>query len=205
VNVFVLSTGRAGSTTIARACGHFDGWTAGHETRSRELGKKRFDYAPNHVESDNRLTWVLGRLFERFGEDAMYVHLQRDPEEVAVSYNQRWSHDGAILPAYRAAILMTTQPPKIRPGTPEGLMFARDYVSTANANIAEFVRHRANTFSLDLEDLVEQFPAFMDRIGAEGQWADIHYELVTRYNDGPPSFPRPRHQFRKRVKYLLRR
>ena len=36
-NVFVLGTGRCGTVTFSAACGHFDNFTAGHESRRRHL------------------------------------------------------------------------------------------------------------------------------------------------------------------------
>ena len=182
MNVFVLSPGRSGSTTVTKACDHLDGWTAGHESRARELGAARFDYPPNHVESDNRLSFLLGRLFDRFGDDALYVHLRRDPEQVAQSYNKRWTAPEAIMPAYQHGVLMRREPLKIRPGSDDGLQLARDYVLTVNANVTEFLRHRTNPMTLDLEHIVEQFPDFLDRIGATGDWNAIERELRTRHN-----------------------
>ncbi|MHC4834220.1 MAG: hypothetical protein ACYTFH_10095, partial [Planctomycetota bacterium] len=60
MNVFILSTGRAGSMSFERACSHITNYSAGHETRSGFLGQRRFDYPQNHIESDNRLAWLLG-------------------------------------------------------------------------------------------------------------------------------------------------
>ena len=87
-NVFVLCTGRCGSTTFDRACRHMTNWTAGHETRSHLTGPDRFAYPPRHIEADNRLSWMLGRLEQAYGADAAYVHLTRDAEAVAVFAEQ---------------------------------------------------------------------------------------------------------------------
>ena len=62
MNVFILSTGRSGSQTFARACAHVSNYTSAHESRSGLLGDAHFDYPDNHIESDNRLSWMLGRL-----------------------------------------------------------------------------------------------------------------------------------------------
>ena len=61
----------------------------GHETRSA-LVEGRLDYPDNHIEADNRLAWFLGSLYDRFGDESMYVHLTRDRNAVVASYEGRW-------------------------------------------------------------------------------------------------------------------
>lgn len=78
MNVFVLSTGRCGSTTFVKACEHITNFSAAHESRTGLLGAARLDYAGNHIEADNRLSWLLGRLDRTYGNAAFYVHLRRD-------------------------------------------------------------------------------------------------------------------------------
>jgi len=67
-HVFVLCTGRCGSVSFAKACGHFTNYTAGHDT-NRQPGPARLDYSARHIEIDNRLAWFLGGLDERYGDD----------------------------------------------------------------------------------------------------------------------------------------
>jgi hypothetical protein len=61
-NIFLLCTGRCGSSTFIKAASHIINYSAGHETQTQHLGQKRFDYANHHIEADNRLSWLLGRL-----------------------------------------------------------------------------------------------------------------------------------------------
>ena len=56
MNVFVLCTGRCGSTTFACACRHIENYTAAHESRSHLAGPERFAYPEDHIEVDNRLS-----------------------------------------------------------------------------------------------------------------------------------------------------
>ena len=93
MNVFVLCTGRCGSTTFARAAEHATNFSVGHESRKRLIGAERFAYADNHIEVDNRLSWMLGRLDDHYGERARYVHLTREREAVARSFLQRWDRE----------------------------------------------------------------------------------------------------------------
>ena len=80
MNVFVLTTGRSGSVTFAEACRHITNYTAGHETRVGLVGDDRLAYPGDHIEVDDRLAWLLGRLEDAYGDAAFYVHLRRDEQ-----------------------------------------------------------------------------------------------------------------------------
>lgn len=86
----MLNTGRCGSMTFVHACSHIDNYTSGHESRAGHHGDARLEYPDNHIEADNRLSWMLGSLDRKFGTDAFYLHLWRDPESVAQSFAKRW-------------------------------------------------------------------------------------------------------------------
>ena len=183
MRVFVLSTGRCGSTTFARACGHATNYTSGHETRRRRLLEDRFAYPDQHIESDNRLSWFLGGLAARFDPaDTFYVHLTRDPAQVVDSYLARWDSGfhSAIVRAFAQGIL-------IRPRSPRGRRpdVARFYVQTVNENIAEFCRHQPHAMDFPLEQADPLFPAFWERIRAEGDLAAATAEFAVRHNAGP--------------------
>lgn len=177
MNVFVLSTGRCGSTTFARACRHATNYTAAHESRRGLIGPPRIDYPDNHIESDNRLSWLLGRLDERYGRDAFYVHLTRDRRAVAESYNRRWDFRESIMRAYTAGIL-------IRPdgGTAECL----DYCDTVNANIRLFLSNKPRRMNFQMEKASRDFPEFWRRIGAQGDLPAAMAEWKVRYNPSRP-------------------
>lgn len=176
-HVFVLCTGRCGSTTFARACGHLTNWTAGHETRAHLIGPDRLGYAPDHVEVDNRLSWLLGRLDRAFGDRAAYVHLTRDPEEVARSYAER-SRFG-IIRAYRTDILLNHG--TLGPQAPI-LDLCRDYVDTVTANIEQFLRDKAHVMPARVETLRDDFDAFLGWIDGHGDLAAARAELSHRHN-----------------------
>src|SRR5688572_26940299 len=104
MNVFVLCTGRCGSTTFVKACSHATNYSSAHESRANVVGPERLAYPPNHIEADNRLSWFLGRLERTYGNNAFYVHLTRSREETARSFTKRWDH--GIMQAYRVGVLM---------------------------------------------------------------------------------------------------
>ena len=160
MNVFVLSPGRCGSVTLAYACRHATNFQVGHETNCRLLGSKRFAYRSDFIEIDNRLTWMLGRLQQAYGDKAWYVQLSRDPEAIAQSYNKRWHIATGIIPAYRTGILMN---PSASP-----IDICRDYVATVTANISEFLKDKSHVLPMTLESMETDFERFWDWIGAKG-------------------------------------
>lgn len=111
MNVFVLSTGRCGSLTFAKACEHITNFTSAHESKSdyarsaesNAIPYQSLTYPGCHIEIDNRLSWFLGGLDKTYGRDTYYVHLMRDRDLVARSYARRW-HKG-IMMAFASGIL----------------------------------------------------------------------------------------------------
>ena len=131
MNVFILCTGRCGSYTFYKACTHITNFSCGHESRARQLGKERFKYPAQHIEIDNRLSWMLGRLDQKYGSAAKYVHLTRNPDEVIRSYEART--DG-VMKAYRAGIMQGAD------GSAK-LHVAQDMVLTMDKNIKHFLKY----------------------------------------------------------------
>ena len=179
MRVFILSTGRCGSTTFAKACAHFTNYTSGHETRTGRLGKARLAYPDHHIESDNRLSWFLGRLDEEFGKDAFYVHLIRDGEAVAASLAKRTSFKGAIMTAYSNGLLLHSGQQ-----SPDATMidFAHDYVETVNANISAFLKDKSKQMQMDIKDAQSKFPEFCTAIDANGNLEAALAEFDTHHN-----------------------
>ena len=175
MNVFVLCTGRCGSTTFIRACRHATNFSAGHETRRHRIGPDRFAYPLNHIEADNRLSWLLGRLDAAYGDTASYVHLTRYHEATALSYLRRYNF--GIMRAYHAGILLGTKE--------EPLRVCRDYVETVNANIAVFLRDKSRVMTVRLEHGKRDFGRFWEWVGADGDLELALAEWDTRHNASP--------------------
>ena len=174
LNIFVLSTGRCGSTTFAKACAHIVNYSSAHESLARRLGADRLAYPDNHIESDNRLSWLLGRLDRAYGDAAFYVHLKRDDEQTVESFVKRYSE--GIVAAYRSAILMGPEfdddPRKV----------SLDYVRTVNANIEFFLKDKTNKMNFRLENAETDFADFWKRIGAAGDYESALAEFRTSHN-----------------------
>jgi hypothetical protein len=178
-HVFVLCTGRCGSTTLARALGHLDNYTSAHESRIAQIGPGRLDYPVGHIEVDNRLAWFLGRLDARFGDKAAYVHLTRNPDAVALSFVKR-QHFG-IMNAYARQIIL--RPHADMPDDdPLALTIAHDYIATVTANITAFLRDKTHVFHMALESIGPDFDRFCDWAGATGEMARAQKALSMQHN-----------------------
>jgi len=174
MNIFVLNTGRCGSTTFIQACRHISNYTSAHESRSALMGERRLAYPDNHIEADNRLSWILGRLDRRFGDEALYVHLRRQEEATARSFTRRY--DFGIIRAYREGILLG-----LSEDTPP-LELALDYCDTVNSNIEAFLKDKPLKMDFRLEDATRDFRRFWEMIGAEGDLDAALNEFNTPYN-----------------------
>src|SRR6478752_4229315 len=113
MNIFVLCTGRCGSTTFIKACSHISNFTSAHESRAHLIGEDRLDYPTNHIEADNRLSWLLGRLGRKYGRDAVYVHLKRNMRDTAHSFAN--GGGGGIIKAYKGSGIIMGSPRKCDP------------------------------------------------------------------------------------------
>lgn len=181
MRVFVLGTGRCGTTTFAQACTHLSNYTAGHETRIDHIGESRFSYPDDHIEADNRLAWFLGSLAERFDRtDVFYVHLRRNPEDVVRSLRGRWKGNVSIMRAFGYDITSGSA----NVADPDAI--ARFYINTVTANIEEFLRDR-QSMTVWLEEVHHTFPQFLDHISAEGdidaairEWSVAHHAQQNR-------------------------
>lgn len=174
MNVFVLNSGRCGSTTFTAACAHITNYTSAHESRTHLLGSQRLAYPPRHIEADNRLSWLLGRLDAQYGDSAFYVHLRRNRQDTAESFVRRYQ--AGIIRAYREQILLGL------PEETDPLTLALDYWETVNRNIELFLRDKSRVLTIELEDCAAGFRDFWQRIGASGDLDASLAEFGRRYN-----------------------
>ncbi|VAW55254.1 hypothetical protein MNBD_GAMMA06-1036 [hydrothermal vent metagenome] len=160
MNVFILNSGRCGSTTFIKACQHIKNHTAAHESLLSNTGAQRFNYPENHIEADNRLSWLLGRLDTHYGNDAFYVHLTRNNSDVTKSFSKRINM--GILKAYEQGILMHEQ--HLLPAQ----TIANDYIETVDANINFFLKNKKNKMNISIETAKLDFTGFWNKIDATG-------------------------------------
>ncbi|MEX2475459.1 hypothetical protein [Marinobacter sp.] len=169
MRVFVLTTGRAASKTFANACQLLDGMSVGHETKAGHVSD-RLSFPYNHLEVDNRLVWFLGGIAERYSDDhTFYVYLTRAPKKVAESYLKRWHIKVSGVRAFYHGILMYSDKPEVATARQS----CRLFVDTINENIRYFLKGRANWCEVRVEHLHNDFFAFMDQAGLEGDREEI--------------------------------
>jgi len=178
MNIFILNTGRCGSTTFIKACEHITNYTAAHESLSTQSGDARFAYPVNHIEADNRLSWFLGRLDEKYADEAFYVHLSRDKQKTIESFSKR--ADYGIMKAFKEGILLGGDS-DLSPHTT-----AEDYIDTVEFNIKHFLKDKTKKMSFKLEDASQDFEQFYDKISAEGDLNAALKEFNINYNASKP-------------------
>lgn len=150
-------------------------FTAAHESCKSAVGDARLAYPDRHIEVDDRLSWLLGRLGRAFPDDrTFYVHLRRDDEATARSFVKRWGK--GIIRAYAKGIL--TGPVKQR----DPLEVCLDYCDTVNQNIESFLESRPHSMTFRLEDADAGYREFWSRVGAEGDLAAALVQWDTRHN-----------------------
>ena len=161
MNIFIVCTGRTGSKTFSKACSHFSNFTSAHESRLSMISEEKLKYPNNHIECDNRLSWMLGSLFKKYGNDAFYVHLKRDKLKVAKSYNNRWHVKNGIIRAFSRGVLMN-------PYSKDDFDVCCDYVDVVNNNIEGFFEDKENFMTINMENIADDFDRFIEKVGAEG-------------------------------------
>lgn len=174
MNVFILNSGRCGSTTFIKACQHITNYTAAHESLLDRTGTQRLAYPDNHIEADNRLTWFLGRLDKKYADDAVYIHLKREREAVAASFSKRI--DFGILQAYEQGVLMHDKHLQTAHD------IALDYIDTVDTNIELFLKDKSKKIDISVETVKIDFTHFWKLIGAEGDLERALEEWTINYN-----------------------
>ena len=181
MRVFVLCTGRCGSTTFGAAVAHCTNYTSGQETQNHLIGPARHQFPDQHIENDNRLSWTLGMLDQTYGDAPFYIHLLRDPETVAQSFTSR--HKYGLMKAWREGILSKHH--TRNPNAPT-LDVARELVSTITSNIQAFLKDKSKTLTVRVETVTRDFPAFWHAIGASGNLTAAMAEWTLHHNATKP-------------------
>jgi hypothetical protein len=178
MNIFILNSGRCGSKTFSIACKHITNYSSAHESRSRLLGIERLNYPKNHIESDCRLVYFLGRLDRLYGKDAFYVHLKRNIPDCIKSWEKRLINKGIIY-AHTVCVLMNYEFAKTHNNAET---FIIDYMDTVDENIKMFLKDKPNQMNFSLENAKADFRIFWDRIGAQGDKEKALKEWDIKHN-----------------------
>ena len=114
------------------------------------LGEARLKYHKNHIEADNRLSWLLGRLDREYGNTAFYVHLKRNETDTARSFTHRYN--SGIIKAYRGNGILWGLPENSDP-----MMVSVDYCNTGYSNIERFLKDKSQKLEINLETIDHDF------------------------------------------------
>jgi len=178
-NIFVLNAGRSGSASFAQACSHILNHSSGHETKSWEVGVTRLQYPKHHIEVDNKISWMLGLLDAKYGDDAYYVHLIRNRSNVVDSWNQLWNHSFSNIRFFSEGVLSNV--PDLLSESQKRLASEHLY-DAVNANIELFLKDKTNVITIQFEDVESRFRQFWTEIGAEGNLEGALSEFKVRHN-----------------------
>jgi len=182
MNVFVLCTGRSGSSGFIEACKHITNFSAAHESLSDKLGLERFQFPDRHIEADNRLAWQLGQLDKTYGKEAFYIHLKRDEKATAKSYMNRFLLPKSIIYAYADGIKKL--PPEAL-SSHDRFHVCLDYVQTVNTNIEIFLKDKPSQLVVNLDNITEDFKVFWTKIKADGDLETALSEFDKKHNSKP--------------------
>lgn len=178
MRAFVLTSGRTGSQTWAKACQRLTSHTVDHEGRAHRVAG-RLSYPDNHISVDNRLSWFTGLLDERYGDRAVYVHLTRDAELTAASYARRYNVRAGIAPAFASGVIRQTRQPT---NDRQRYAAARLMVDVVRANVELFLRDKSKVVRVDIDDPHDGFTRMVTLLGADGDLDAAHRELNVRHN-----------------------
>ncbi len=165
MNVFILCAGRTGSTSFIKACSHISNFTSDHESKTQALGEDRFTFPDQHIEADNRFVWELGQLDLRYGKDAFYVYLKREPKKITQSFMKRFFYPRSIIDSFADGV-RKSPPQKL--SRRERIRICYDYVNTVEANIELFLKDKPLKQVIELENIKSDFEVFWGNIKAEG-------------------------------------
>lgn len=173
MRVFVLGTGRCGTTTFAKACAHVANFTSAHET---PYSKHRLAFPDQHIEVSPHLTWLLGPLVERVDPfDALFVHLLRRKSEVVASWMKRGQSMGPGLWTPLARV-----PKQSDEQWREACELCYDAINEQIKSFCLF--HRFDYAQAWLHELDKFWPSFWQRIDAQGDYDAALAELSRRHN-----------------------
>jgi len=156
-------------------------FTVGHESNAGRLGDDRLHYPAQHIEVDNRLSWMLGSLDAKYGDHVYYVHLIRAKSPTVASYMRRWQHRESLVAGFTNGILMRDHK-QLSPS--ERNTAVSTMYDTINTNIDFFLRGRSNACRVEMEEMEAGFTQFWQAIGAEGDLDAALRVLQQVHNDG---------------------
>ncbi len=168
--------------TFAKACSHITNYTSGHETHRNN--PERFPvYPDNHIEVDSHLSGMLGQLGQQYreidkhgGATIYYVHLWREPLEVAESFLRRPGAQRMAATMFQFAGQLTRE---------QWLEHMYRLAEISYANISYFLQDKRLVRRYNIDQAADNWPEFWKWIEAEGDMEAAKAEFNTHYNASP--------------------
>lgn len=170
MRVFVVGTGRCGTSTFYQAARTLEGFTAGHESTAGHLPS--WEFPDHHIEVASQLVYGIPWLRRRYPE-ALFVHLVRDREPCVRSLaRQCWDS----MAAFSRQWFLCDHPADVA-------MAAAQFYDLTNELIVALCPPE-RTMRIRMEELRQQWPEFCRRIGTEWNRELADDILGRSYNPG---------------------
>lgn len=167
MRVFVVGTGRCGTSTFYQACRHIENYTAGHETAARTW--TIYPYPDKHIEVAGHLSMLMGRVIYAY-PGSFWVHLIRRKEACVRSLA---SQSQAPLDSFARHWFQVFQL--------DPLKAAIGFYDCVNANIRTML-NGVEHMTIQTEWAKDKWSEFWERIGAEGDYDASVAEWDRKYN-----------------------
>lgn len=186
--VFVVGTGRCGTTSFYNACKHITNYSCSQEKFTRNPGYVKM-IPDNHIAIDNRLSFHLGSLLEYFGNRRFYfVWLRRNRKATAESFAKRFANPHGIMAAHYRSIMQRYKTDPYKLDYKAKLEIANDYIEMVDNNIKLFMTCVINNFNednfqvIEIENIKLEFAEFWKNIEAKGAMNIAMREFDKLYN-----------------------
>ncbi len=171
MRIFIVGTGRSGTSTIWQACRTIPGMQAGHESHVGTENVGNWDYPENHIEVSSQLIIGLPILKRKY-PDALWVHVIREREACVSSLARQV---GPAMDWFAHQWWMFTA------GVDRWAAAAAFYDSM-NLTIVDLLPD--DPFTFHIERAHEQWPEFLRWAGLDCDPGPGQERLRRRYNHG---------------------
>lgn len=173
MRVFVVGTGRCGTSTFYQACKHITNYTVGHETKKGPSKIGDWEFPDNHIEISSNLTIALPHLIRTYPE-AKFVRLKRNKQDCIKSLAE-CVPESMVMFAKQWWYLYDID------------LISLDYLKVASTfydwceELYQMVLPIGSLF-YDIEKMEQNFAKFCLTIEATGKLADGTSEFKKKYN-----------------------
>lgn len=172
MRIFVVGTGRCGTSTFYHACRHATNYTVGHESRAGRIND--YCYHDNYIEVSSHLAFAVPLLMER-NQGCRFVHIIRSKAACVASM----AETREAIKAFAFGISEGNP----RHGS-EYLEWAAWLYDLINANITATVQTAWNAFLFHMDYADREWEECWRFMGCEGDFEASLAEWRWKYNAG---------------------